>query len=107
MADLPKCRLRLQSPPFYSTGMDCFGPMTVKIGRRQEKRWGLLFKCLTTRAIHLELVEHLDANHFLMAYRRFASRRGTPHELLSDCGTNFKGTDTEIRNALKQMEPSW
>ncbi|KAF7648188.1 hypothetical protein LDENG_00160600 [Lucifuga dentata] len=40
MADLPPCRLHLYKPPFYSTGMGCFGPFTVKIGQQQEKRWG-------------------------------------------------------------------
>lgn len=49
MADLPPARLRLMKPPFFSTGMDCFGPFTVTIGRRHEKRWGIVFKCLTTR----------------------------------------------------------
>ncbi|XP_038062588.1 uncharacterized protein LOC119733080 [Patiria miniata] len=105
MADLPKSRLRLHKPPFFSAGMDCFGPFRVKIGRRQEKRWGLIFKCMTTRAVHLELVESLDTDHFLMAYRRFASCRGVPHQLLSDCGTNFKGAESEIQQALKEMEP--
>ncbi len=38
MADLPAARLRLYQPPFWSTGVDCFGPFTVKIGRRHEKR---------------------------------------------------------------------
>ncbi|XP_022110436.1 uncharacterized protein LOC110989997 [Acanthaster planci] len=89
MGDLPECKLRLEKPPFYSTGVDCFGPLTVKIGRRQEKRWGLLFKCMTTRAVHLDILESLDADNVLMAYRRFASRQGVPFELLSDCGTNF------------------
>lgn len=56
MADLPPARLRLQKPPFYSTGMDCFGPFQIKIGRRCEKRWGIIFKCLTTRCIHLDLL---------------------------------------------------
>ncbi|XP_038063201.1 uncharacterized protein LOC119733910 [Patiria miniata] len=106
MADLPKCRLRLHKPPFFSTGMDCFGPMSVKVGRRDEKRWGLIFKCMTTRAVHLELVASMDTDQFLMAYRRFASRRGVPYELLSDCGTNFKGADSEIQNSLKEMEPA-
>ena len=105
MADLPKSRLRLHKPPFYSTGMDCFGPMNVKIGRRQEKRWGLLFKCMTTRAVHLDIVEYMDTDHFLMAFRRFVSRRGVPYEVHSDCGTNFVGGHSEIQEALKKMEP--
>ena len=75
MADLPPARLRLFKPPFYSTGMDCFGPMLVKIDRRTEKRWGIIFKCMTTRAIHLDLLNHMDTDAFLMALRRFTARR--------------------------------
>ncbi|XP_069366373.1 uncharacterized protein [Paralichthys olivaceus] len=103
MADLPPARLRLSKPPFWSTGMDCFGPFTVKIGRRTEKRWGILFKCLTTRCVHLELLNSMDADTFLMAFRRFVSRRGKPFELLSDCGTNFRAGESELRNAFQAM----
>lgn len=56
MSDLPAARLRLFQPPFYSTGVDCFGPFQIKIGRRTEKRWGIIFKCLTTRAVHFDLL---------------------------------------------------
>lgn len=103
MADLPPAWLRLYKPAFYSTGVDCFGPMTVKIGRRQEKRWGIIFKCLTTRAVHLDLLSSLDADAFLMALRRFIARRGKPAELWSDCGTNFKGGERELREAFANM----
>lgn len=105
MPDLPPVRLRLYKPPFWSTGMDCFGPFTVKIGRRTEKRWGILFKCLTTRCVHIELLDHMDANTFLMAFRRFISRRGNPFELLSDCGINFKAGEAELQGAFKAMAP--
>ncbi|KAJ8359096.1 hypothetical protein SKAU_G00156210 [Synaphobranchus kaupii] len=91
MADLPAARLRLHKPAFHSTGVDCFGPMLVKVGRRHEKRWGILFKCLTTRAVHLDLLSSMDADAYLMALRRFIARRGTPAEMWSDQGTNFKG----------------
>lgn len=105
MADLPPARLRLYKPSFWSTGMDCFGPFTVKIGRRTEKRWGILFKCLTTRCIHIELLDHMDADTFLMAFRRFVSRRGKPFELFSDCGTNFKAGEAELQSAFQAMAP--
>lgn len=45
MVDLPSARLRLLKPPFFSTGVDCFGLYMVKAGRRSEKRWGIIFKC--------------------------------------------------------------
>lgn len=50
MADLPPAHLRLHKPAFYSSGIDCFGPFMVKIGRRTKKLWGIIFKCMTTRA---------------------------------------------------------
>ncbi len=105
MADLPPERLRLLCPPFYSTGVDCFGPYLVKIGRRNEKRWGLIFKCLTTRAVHIELLNSMDAEAFLLALRRFIARRGRPKEIRSDCGTNFRGAERELREAFSSMEP--
>ncbi len=84
--------------------MDCFGPYYVKIGRRVEKRWGVIFKCLTTRAVHIELLNSLDVDAFLLALRRFIARRGRPKEIRSDCGTNFRGADRELREAFAAME---
>ncbi|KAJ8006653.1 hypothetical protein DPEC_G00109460 [Dallia pectoralis] len=78
MADLPAARQRLCKPVFYSTGTDCFGPFQVKLGRRLEKRWGIIFKCLTTRAVHLDILNNLSTDSFLMAFRRFIARRGHP-----------------------------
>lgn len=105
MADLPPARLRLLKPPFYSTGVDCFGPYVIKVGRRNEKRWGVIFKCLTTRCVHLDLLAGLDADTFLLALRRFIARRGTPAEILSDQGTNFRGAERELREAFAAMAP--
>ena len=106
MADLPSARLRLHKPAFYSTGVDCFGPMIVKVGRRHEKRWGIIFKCLTTRAVHLDLLNTMDTDAYLMALRRFIARRGTPAELWSDQGTNFKGGERELKEAFGSMAPT-
>ena len=77
MADLPPARLRLLKPPFWSTGVDCFGPLMIKLGRHVEKPWGILFKCLTTRCVHLDLLESFDTEAFLMALRWFISEGET------------------------------
>ena len=50
-----------------------------------------MFACMTTRAVHLELVNDktCTSDAFLMAFRLFASLRGRPTVCWSDCGTNF------------------
>ncbi|KAJ8352093.1 hypothetical protein SKAU_G00235690 [Synaphobranchus kaupii] len=106
MADLPSARLRLNQPPFWSTGVDCFGPYTVKLGRRHEKRWGIVFKCLTTRCVHLDLLPSMDTDSFLLALRRFIARRGKPYKILCDRGTNFRGGEKELREAFEALEPA-
>ena len=62
MADLPKERLGYMQPPFANCGVDYFGPFFVTVRRSTEKRWAFLFTCLTTRAIHLEVVPSLDTS---------------------------------------------
>ncbi|XP_056324239.1 uncharacterized protein LOC130237344 [Danio aesculapii] len=106
MADLPPARLRLYKPAFYSTGVDCFGPFIIKVGRRNEKRWGIIFKCMTTRAVYIDVLTNISSDSFLMALRRFIARRGKPHELFSDQGTNFKGGEREITEAFNNLQPT-
>lgn len=77
----------------------------IKIGRRTEKHWGIVFECLTTRAVHLDLLPSLSTDSFLMALRRFIARRGTPAQLWSDQGTNFRGGERELREAYAALAP--
>lgn len=67
MADLPVSRLHLYKPPFWLTDMDCFGPLSINIGRRHEKRWGIIFACQMTWCLHLELLSAMDTDSILLA----------------------------------------
>lgn len=77
--------------------------MQVKVGRHHEKCWGIIFKHLMTRAVHLDLLRSMDADTYLIALRRFIARRGTPAELWSDQGTDFKGGEWELQEAFANM----
>ena len=80
-----------------------FGPFYIKAGRSQKKRWGVLFTCLASRAVHIEVAPDMTTNSFINAYRRFVSRRGQVRTLRSDCGTNIIGAKNELQAALSEM----
>ena len=52
MADLPKSRVE-PAPPFTYCGVDFFGPWHVQRGRSVVKRYGALFTCFASRAVHI------------------------------------------------------
>ena len=106
MASLPAHRLTPFLPAFSYTGIDYFGPLTVKVGgrgRRHEKRWICLFTCLTTRAVHLEVSNGLSVEDFMLCFSRFKSLRGKPTVIYSDNGTNFVAAERELREAFDEM----
>ena len=89
MADLPEDRLIPDKPPFTAVGVDLFGPFQVRRSRSLVKRYGVIFTCLTMRAVHIEVAHSLDTDSFLLALRRFNARRGQVQEIRSDNGTNI------------------
>ena len=77
----------------------------TKEGRKQLKRWGCIFSCLSSRAIHLEVATDLSTDIFINVLRRFISLRGSVSKIRCDQGTNFVGADNELRAALKESTP--
>ena len=55
MAELPFDRLQ-EVPPFTYCGVDLFGPFIITNKRKELKRYGVMFTCLCSRAIHIEVV---------------------------------------------------
>ena len=104
MTSLPNERLLPFVRPFSTSGLDFFGPFNTVIGRRTEKRYGLLITCFSTRAIHLELVYSLSADSFLMALRRFIADRGHPTTIYSDNGTNLVAEEKELREGIVNLK---
>ena len=103
MAQLPKERVEVDKPPFTHVGVDYFGPMLVKYRRGTVKRYGCIFTCLVTRAVHIEVAHSLDSNSFLMALHRFMARRGKPQKIFSDNGSNFVAADRELAEEIQTI----
>ena len=80
------------------TGVDFAGPLYVKSSKGPLKTYVCLFTCGSTRAIHLELSNDLTVTSFLLAFRRFTSRRGLPSKMMSDNAKTFKAAAKEITN---------
>ena len=75
--------------PFSLCGVDYAGPLLVQVRAGGKKVWIALFVCGTTRAVHLEVVESLSVDDFILAWHRFVSRRSTLRQVRSDNGTTF------------------
>ena len=108
MADLPADRMKIAAP-FTYVGFDVFDPWEVHTrktrgGTANSKRWGVVFTCLASRALHIELIESMDASAFICALRRFYAIRGQATLLRCDQGTNFLGGRSELQEAFKGMD---
>ncbi|XP_055910832.1 uncharacterized protein LOC129945200 [Eupeodes corollae] len=103
MGELPSHRVQ-PARPFTNTGCDYAGPFVIKLskGRKSKlsKAYFAIFVCMSTKAIHLELVSDLTTDAFLAAFKRFVSRRGKCANMYSDNGTNFQGA----RRCLNEMQ---
>lgn len=99
MGNLPDFRIT-QARPFYNVGVDYCGPFYLKEkkyrNRSKIKVYVAVFVCLVIKAVHLEVVSDMTTDAFLGALRRFISRRGKPHSIHSDNGSNFKGANNEL-----------
>ena len=103
MADLPKERMS-EEPPFMHCGVDLYGSFLVKDGWKEVKRYGALYTCLSSRAIHIEVVYCLSTDSFIMSLRRFVGRRGNVRMIRSDNSSNMVGASTELTRAFQEMD---
>ena len=97
---LPKSRVQ-QTHPFDVTGVDFTGALYVRNAGIETKVYICLFTCAATRAVHLEVVEDLTVEAFLLAFRRFASRKSLPRKLISDDASTFLSANNELRELFQ------
>ena len=92
---LPEFRVTV-SRPFEHTGIDFAGPLYIRRATNV-KVWLCLYTCCTTHAVHLDLVENLDADTFIRSLKRFTSRRGITTRIVCNNGTTFTAAAKMLR----------
>lgn len=98
---LPIDRLR-EAPPFTVTGVDFTGALNVRNTDGQTRKvYVCLFTCASTRAVHLELVMDLSEETFLLAFRRFISRKSLPKTMISDNATTYIAAAKQIEKLTR------
>ncbi|KAG1661284.1 Cyclin-dependent kinase 8 [Nymphon striatum] len=102
-APLPKARVT-KSPVFTVTGIDFAGPIFCS-DLPNKKYYICLFVCAVVRAIHLELVDSLTSEDFILAFRRFAALKRVPSIVYSDNGKNLVGGQRILSSC--SAAPQW
>ncbi|XP_033102681.1 uncharacterized protein LOC117105613 [Anneissia japonica] len=109
MGPLPMQRLQ-PSPPWTYVGCDLFGPFRIKgevQKRTQGKVYGVIFNCLVTRAIHLDLAVDCSEGAMQKVFRRFTSIRGYPMELFTDHGSQLAAMEETLRKSALEHRTKW
>ena len=99
---------RLQpAPAFYHTSLDLFGPFLIRDTvkkRTKTKGYGVIFTCVATRAVYLDLVDGYATKDFLVTFRRFVTIRGYPASIHSDMGSQLVAANKELRNMSENLD---
>ena len=109
MAPLPNERV-LPTPAWTFTSVDLFGPLEhVDMVRKRlkEKCWGIIFTCMVSRAVHIDLTQAYHTDAVLQSVRRFISLRGTPSQFLSDQGSQLIACSKEVSCMLELIDWSY
>ena len=98
MAVLPP-NVQGQSPPFTNIGLDLAGPITVKSvtnKRSSMKVWVVIFLCLNTKGVTMELAPGYATDDFLIAYQSHVNVRGEPKFVHSDRGSQLVAAHKDV-----------
>ena len=92
MGYLPVERFQVGFPPFTNVSLDLAAPILVldMVKKRTTiKCWPVIFCCLNTGAVHLELLHTYGAEAFLMRWKVFTCTMGDPKLVVSDKGSQL------------------
>ena len=97
-------------PPFTSTAIDFLGPYKVKAmtnAQSQMKVWPVVFGCLNTGAVHIELNKTYSMDALLLSITSFTSIHGYLAKFYTDKGTQPSKAGSFINNNENSANWTW
>ena len=110
MGNLPEGHLSLPDtePPWTYVGVDPTGAIQLRrVGRptiTPEKAFIVLYTCLATHGVYLDLMITNKTEDFLLSFKRLCGELGTPKYLYSDQAGYFVRANEELKESYKKME---
>ncbi|CAK1582103.1 unnamed protein product [Parnassius mnemosyne] len=105
MGSLPKPRVT-PARPFLNSVVDLAGPIDLRLskgrGCKTQKGYIVIFICMVTRAIHIEIVTGLTAQEFIASFKRFVGHRGKCKNIWSDNATNLTASNKELMSSFER-----
>jgi len=68
------------------------------------KAYGIIFNCLGTRAVHIDISPDYSAEKFLMVFCKFVSTRGYLSKIYSDNGSQLVAASEELKKMVKDLD---
>ena len=102
MAQLPVPRVQ-KKVPFSHVGVDYTGSLHLREARKNDVGYVVVFTCLTTRAVHLEVVKTGKTEDFVNALKRMISSKGSPTDIYSDNALVFQATKGKLEDPGSQL----
>lgn len=103
MAPLPEARVERQVP-FTHVGVDYAGRLWYRTPRGPIQGRLLLFTCMATRAVHLEITDTEGVPDLVLALHRLIGTRGVPTYLYSDHGQTFQRTRSLLKDPKQRLQ---
>ena len=106
MSPLPFSRTS-KTDPFYYTALDHTGSFEIRESSYTDnmvKSYVIVFICMTTKSIFLELVENHTSDQFLMALQRLSAVHGMPQHLYSDSHATYQACEQTITDAIHKAK---
>lgn len=106
MSSLPEACLK-PSPIWYNTALDLFLPLLFRDSVRRRvvgKVCGVVFSCLSSRAVSISTTEDYNTDRFIQVLSRFVNRHGCPKVLYSNRGSQLIDASNELKDHVSKLD---